>query len=93
MTCTPARRSTSAAARPPGPAPMMPTDSVRWVRAAIGLTQPISHALSVRYFSTEPMVTVPWPDCSITQLPSHRRSCGQMRPQISGKVLVACDSS
>jgi hypothetical protein len=41
------------------------------------------------YFSTEPMVTVPWPDCSITQLPSHSRSCGQMRPQISGKVLVA----
>ena len=29
------------------------------------------------------------PDCSITQLPSHRRSCGQIRPQISGKVFVA----
>ena len=41
------------------------------------------------YFSTEPMVTVPWPDCSMTQLPSQSRSCGQMRPQISGKVLVA----
>ena len=38
---------------------------------------------------TDPMVTVPWPDCSMTQLPSHRRSCGQMRPQISGNVLVA----
>jgi len=36
-----------------------------------------------------PMVTVPWPDSSITQLPSHSRSCGQIRPQISGNVLVA----
>ena len=35
------------------------------------------------------MVTVPWPDCSMTQLPSHSRSCGQMRPQISGMVEVA----
>ena len=26
---------------------------------------------------------------SMTQLPSHSRSCGQMRPQISGKLLVA----
>ena len=41
------------------------------------------------YFSTAPMVTVPWPDCSMTQLPSHSRSCGQMRPQISGMLLVA----
>ena len=40
-------------------------------------------------FSTEPMVTVPKPDFSMTQLPSHSRSCGQMRPQISGKLLVA----
>ncbi len=39
-------------------------------------------------FSTEPMVTAPWPENSITQLPSHRRSCGQMRPQISGMVEV-----
>jgi len=39
------------------------------------------------------MVTVPWPDCSMTQLPSQSLSCGQMRPQISGKVLVAWLSS
>ena len=45
------------------------------------------------YFSTEPIVTVPWPDCSITQLPSQSRSCGQMRPQISGRLLVADDTS
>ena len=49
----------------------------------------LRNAVSVRYFSTEPIVTVPCPDCSITQLPSHRRSCGQMRPQISGNVFVA----
>ena len=41
---------------------------------SMGLIQPCSHALSVMYFSTDPMVTVPWPDCSITQLPSQRRS-------------------
>ena len=72
-----------------GPAPMMPPLSARSTRGAAGLTQPISQAVSVMYFSIEPMVTVPWPDCSITQFPSHKRSCGQMRPQISGKVLVA----
>ena len=44
-------------------------------------------------FSNEPMVTVPCPDCSITQLPSHNLSCGQMRPQISGMLLVANDTS
>ncbi len=45
------------------------------------------------YFSTDPIVTVPCPDCSMTQLPSHSRSCGQIRPQISGKVFVAWLSS
>ena len=44
-------------------------------------------------FSTEPIVTAPWPENSITQLPSHSRSCGQMRPQISGMVEVALLSS
>jgi hypothetical protein len=44
------------------------------------------------YFSTAPMVTLSKP-FSMTQLPSHRRSCGQIRPQISGKVLVAAATS
>ena len=48
-----------------------------------------NHPVSVMYFSTEPIVTVPWPDCSITQLPSHSRSWGQIRPQISGKAFVS----
>ena len=43
-------------------------------------------------FSTAPMVTDSKP-FSITQLPSHRRSCGQIRPQISGMLLVAEASS
>ena len=38
--------------------------------------------------STAPMVTLSKP-FSMTQLPSQSRSCGQMRPQISGNVLVA----
>ena len=83
----------SAAASPPGPAPMIPTLSGRSAKGRAGCTQPSSQAVSVMYFSTAPMVTVPWPACSMTQLPSHSRSCGQIRPQISGKVLVAWLSS
>ena len=83
----------SAAASPPGPAPMMPTLSGRSAIGRAGCTQPSSQAVSVMYFSTAPIVTVPWPACSMTQLPSHSRSCGQIRPQISGKVLVAWLSS
>ena len=58
-----------------------------------GSTQPSAQAVSVIYFSTLPIVTAPWPENSMTQLPSHRRSCGQMRPQISGIVEVALLSS
>ena len=83
----------SAAASPPGPAPMIPTLSGRSASGRTGCTQPSSQAVSVMYFSTAPMVTVPWPACSMTQLPSQSRSCGQIRPQISGKVLVAWLSS
>ena len=72
---------------------MTPTDWPRSVSGLGGLTQPFSQAWSVMYFSTAPMVTVPWPACSSTQLPSHRRSWGQMRPQISGKLLVAAEAS
>ena len=68
---------------------MMPTLSGRSATGRIGSTQPCSQAVSLMYFSMAPMVTVPWPDCSMTQLPSHRRSCGQMRPQISGRALVS----
>ena len=43
--------------------------------------------------STAPIVTAPWPENSITQLPSQSLSCGQMRPQISGMEEVAFESS
>ncbi|MNR68943.1 hypothetical protein D3C85_1938390 [compost metagenome] len=52
----------------------------------------MAKAVSVMYFSTEPMVTAPKPSLRV-QAPSHRRSCGQTRPQTSGKVLVWCDNS
>ena len=52
-----------------------------------------SHAFSVINFSTDPIVTVPCPDCSITQLPSHNLSWGQILPQTSGMLLVLCESS
>ena len=54
--------------------------------------QPALNASSVMYFSIAPMVTAPKPSLSV-QAPSHRRSCGQMRPQTSGSELVLCDSS
>ena len=54
---------------------------------------PAAKAASVMYFSTLPMVTAPKPPCSRVQAPSHNRSCGQTRPQISGSELVRCDSS
>ena len=41
---------------------------------SIGLIHPFFHAVSVIYFSIDPIVTVPCPDCSITQLPSHNLS-------------------
>jgi len=41
----------------------------------------------------DPIVTVPCPALSITQLPSHKRSCGQMLPQISGILFVLCTYS
>src|SRR3546814_10115975 len=67
----------------------MPIDCGRSRRGFAGFTQPRCQAVSVMNFSMAPMVTVPWPDCSMTQLLSHSRSWGQMRPQISGQLLVA----
>ena len=66
----------------------MATDCSRSRCGVIGFTQPASKAWSVMKRSTAPMVTLSNP-FSMTQLPSQRRSCGQMRPQISGKLLVA----
>jgi len=62
-----------AAAIPAGPAPIIPTDCFISFNGFIGSTQPFSHAVLVINFSTAPIVTVPCPDCSITQLPSHNR--------------------
>lgn len=84
---TPLRTSTSAQPRPAGPAPITAT------RLPVGTTfdmsgrQPMAKAVSVMYFSTEPMVTAPKPSARV-QAPSHRRSCGHTRPQTSGRVLV-----
>jgi hypothetical protein len=69
---------------------MMPTLWGSSVRARGGVTQPRSQAMSAMYFSTAPMVTLSNP-FSMTQLPSHRRSCGQMRPQISGRCWWRSD--
>ncbi len=47
---------------------MIPTDSGRSSAGRMGSTQPCSQAWSVMYFSTAPIVTVPWPDCSMTHV-------------------------
>ena len=39
-----------------------------------GLTHPCSQAVSLIYFSMDPIVTVPCPDCSMTQIPSQSLS-------------------
>ena len=70
---------------------MIPTDWARSRNGFRGFTQPCSQAVSVMNFSTAPMETVSHPACSMTQEPSHRRSWGQMRPQISGMVEVAAE--
>src|SRR3546814_7298174 len=67
----------------------MPTERPRSARGLFGSIQPFSKAMSPSQRSTEPMVTDSQPDCSRVHAPSHNRSCGQMRPQISGRVEVA----
>ena len=48
----------------------------------------MAKAWSPSQASTEPMVTASQPDWFKVHDPSHSRSCGQMRPQISGMVEV-----
>ena len=75
--------------QPAGPAPITPIDSGRSIAGAAGLTQPFSKAVSVMCFSAAPMVT----DSTLFQSHSfpHWRSCGQIRPHISGMLLVCED--
>ena len=87
----PTRARRSAQARPAGPAPTTAT------RLPVGVTrdrsgrQPSASAASTMYFSTAPIVTAPKPSLSV-HAPSHRRSCGQTRPQTSGSGLVSWHS-
>ncbi len=90
--CTPLRARMSAQPRPAGPAPMIATRLPVLTTPDMSGFQPCFKASSVMYFSMEPMVTAPSPSLSV-HAPSHRRSCGQMRPQTSGSELVWCESS
>ena len=72
---------------PAGPAPTIATFFLVHFRLLRSGFQPISNALSVIYFSILPMLTAPKPSLSV-QAPSHRRSCGQTLPHISGSELV-----
>ena len=84
---TPLRTKISAHARPAGPAPMIATRLSVFTTLLMSGRQPMVRAVSVMYFSTEPMVTAPKPSFKV-QAPSHRRSCGQTRPHTSGSELV-----
>ena len=76
----------SAQPSPAGPAPIIATRLLVITTFDISGFQPNANAVSVMYFSAEPMVYSPK---SITQrtCPSHRRSCGQTQPQTSGKSI------
>ncbi len=89
---TPLRTRISAQPRPAGPAPMIATFLPVGLTLDMSGRQPMAKAVSAMYFSTEPMVTAPKPSFRV-QAPSQRRSCGQTRPQTSGRVLVWCASS
>src|SRR6266404_276493 len=89
---TPLRTRTSAHASPAGPAP---TTATRFpVRTTLDMSgfQPCLNASSVMYFSMAPMLTAPMPSFSV-HAPSHSLSCGQIRPHISGREFVWCESS
>ncbi|CAI8226210.1 MAG: Uncharacterised protein [Marinobacterium sp. xm-d-530] len=87
---TPLRARMSAQPRPAGPAPIIATFLSVQLTLDISGRQPMAKAVSVMYFSTEPMVTAPNSSFSV-QAPSHRRSCGQTRPHTSGSEFVWCD--
>ena len=84
---TPPLASTSAQPKPAGPAPIMATFLPVGTTLDKSGRQPIAMAVSLMYFSAEPIVTAPKPSLSV-QAPSHRRSCGHTRPHTSGKVFV-----
>ena len=84
---TPLRTRISAQPSPAGPAPMIATFLLVHCTLDISGRQPKAKAVSLIYFSAFPIVTAPKPSFRV-HAPSHRRSCGQTRPQTSGKVLV-----
>ena len=89
---TPLRARISAQPKPAGPAPTIATFLSVHTTLDISGRQPMAKAVSVMYFSTEPIVTAPKPSFRV-QSPSHRRSCGHTRPHTSGSELVLWDSS
>ena len=84
---TPLRTKISAQPKPAGPAPIIATFLSVHFTCDISGRQPKAKAVSLMYFSALPMVTAPKPSFKV-HAPSHKRSCGQTRPQTSGKVLV-----
>ena len=77
----------SAQAIPAGPEPTIATFLFFHFLCDKSGFQPISNAFSVIYFSIDPIVTAPKPSFKV-HAPSHKRSCGQTRPQTSGRLLV-----
>ena len=82
----------SAQPSPAGPAPITATRLPVARTCDMSGFQPALSASSVMYFSIAPIVTAPRPSLRV-HAPSHKRSCGQMRPHTSGSELVLCDSS
>ena len=76
---------TSAHDSPAGPAPTIATFSDHDLFDKSGF-HPISKALSVIYFSADPIVTAPNPSFNV-QAPSQSLSCGQTLPHTSEDYL------
>ena len=70
---TPPRTRISAQASPAGPAPITATRLSVQTTSDMSGRQPRAKAVSVIYFSTDPIVTAPNPSFRV-QAPSHRRS-------------------
>ena len=89
LTAIPARNKYVAQASPAGPAPITATFFLVVIPGNVGL-RPFLKPSSEINVSIAPMVIAPCPSLSV-QSPSQRRSCGQIRPVISGYGLVSLE--
>src|ERR1035437_9080822 len=89
-TLCPARASCCAAASPAGPEPTTATFLPVFFFGGCGTTQPFSPPLSMMACS---MDLIPTASLLIVSVQAASQGAGQIRPVISGKLLVECNTS